>query len=123
MNELIKVTTSEGGKQVVSAKELYSFLELEKAHWKRWTNKNIVKNVYAVENTDWQGFTIEVNGNQTQDYVITLDFAKRLAMMARTEKGEAAREYFLACERKAANPVANLTRLDIARNLKQNVSN
>lgn len=35
------------------------------------------------------------------DFVLSLDFAKKLAMLARTDKGEAVRNYFLECERKA----------------------
>jgi len=101
MNELIKVTTSEGGRQVVSARELYDFLEMDKSQWKRWYAKNIVKNGFAAEKVDWVALDIMSNGNATKDFVITLDFAKRLAMMARSEKGEVVREYFLDCERKA----------------------
>ncbi|AMA50442.1 MULTISPECIES: antA/AntB antirepressor family protein [Flavobacterium] len=36
---------------------------------------------------------------RTKDFVLTLDFAKRLAMMCRTEQGERVRRYFLECER------------------------
>ena len=39
--ELIKVK-NENGKQLVSARELYDFLGLDKTHWKRWSDKNIV---------------------------------------------------------------------------------
>jgi paraquat-inducible protein B len=39
------------------------------------------------------------NGNETKDFSLTLDFAKRLAMMTRTEKGEQARQYFIECEK------------------------
>lgn len=41
------------------------------------------------------------NGNKITDYVLSIDFAKRIAMMARTEKGEEVRRYFLACEKLA----------------------
>lgn len=39
------------------------------------------------------------NGNETKDFALTIDFAKRLAMMAKTEKGEQARKYFIECEK------------------------
>lgn len=40
MNELIKVT-EKNGKQVVSAKELYIGLGLNKSQWSRWCKSNI----------------------------------------------------------------------------------
>jgi len=100
MEGLIKIEKSQGGKQVVSARELYDFLELDKSNWTRWSKKNIEDNPFSRENEDWAGFVIKTNGNETKDFSITIDFAKRLAMMARTEKGEAARNYFIECEKK-----------------------
>ena len=47
------------------------------------------------------GFAIVANGNESKDYAITLDFAKHLAMMAKTEKSYDYRNYFLECEKKA----------------------
>ena len=99
MKELIKVE-NKNGKQIVSCRDLYEGLELNKAHWKRWSVKNIIENEYFKEGEDWVGFTIMVNGNETQDFAITLEFAKHIAMMARTEKSHQYRNYFLECERK-----------------------
>ena len=98
MNELIKVE-NKNGKQIVSCRDLYEGLELNKAHWKRWSVKNIIENEYFKEGEDWVGFTIMVNGNETQDFAITLDFAKHIAMMARTEKSHQYRNYFIECEK------------------------
>lgn len=93
----------------VSAKTLYVFLELNAAAYARWTKKNIVNNVYAAEHEDWELFQPDVvnpsegvtAGRPTQDYILSIDFAKRLAMMSRSSKGEEARQYFLDCERRA----------------------
>lgn len=100
MEELIKVATDAQGNQVVSAKELHDFLGFDKSQWSRWAKKNIVDNLFAIENEDWVGFDIVSRGNKTKDYAISLDFSKRLSMMARTEKGEQARRYFIECEKK-----------------------
>lgn len=97
--QLIKVRT-ENGKQLVSAKELYDFLGLNSSQWKRWHKKNIEDNKFAREFEDWEGFDMMSNGNETKDFVITLEFAKGLSMMARTQKGEDARRYFVSCEKK-----------------------
>jgi len=97
MQELIKINSQN---KTVSARDLYDFLDFEKAHWSRWTKKNIEGNQFAIENQDWMGFTIEVNGNPTKDYALSIDFAKRIAMMSRSEKGEEIRSYFIECEEK-----------------------
>jgi phage anti-repressor protein len=88
--ELIKVTQNADGQSVVSARELYAFLGYDTVNWARWYPKNIVKNPYAVENEDWVGFFIMKNGNETKDFALSLDFAKRLAMRAQTDRGEQA---------------------------------
>ena len=46
------------------------------------------------------GFVIMTNGNETTDFAVTIDLAKKLAMQVRTEKGEMVRNYFLECEKR-----------------------
>lgn len=101
MENLITINTTQKGTTVVSARELYDGLGMDKSQWKRWYDKNIVKNTFVKENEDWMGFDTMSNGNPTKDFTITLDFAKRLAMLSRTEKGEEIRSYFIECEKKA----------------------
>lgn len=108
MQELIKVTHGAQGERVVSARSLYEFLGYDKSQWKRWYEKNIIKNTFAIENQDWEGFDIMSNGNETKDFALSLDFAKRLAQMARTEKGEEVRDYFIECERKLKQQQPNV---------------
>ena len=103
MNELLEVKTNKQGKQIVSARDLYLGLGLDKSNWKRWSSKNIKQNEFFKENIDWVGFVIMTNGNQTQDFAITIDFAKHIAMMARTEKSHEYRNYFIECERRLNN--------------------
>jgi anti-repressor protein len=98
MQELIKITEKKG-KKAVSARELYRFLYEDNGHYARWANASIAGNMFAVNGEDFEGFAIVANGNETIDYALTIDFAKRLSMMARSEKGEQARSYFLQCEK------------------------
>lgn len=103
----------------VTARTLYAFLRLNPAAYARWCKKNIVKNPYASEREDWENFQPDVEnrlethatGRPTQDFVLSLDFAKRLAMMARSEKGEEARQYFLACERAAQGQASTVPKV------------
>lgn len=98
MKHLIKITEQDG-KQAVSARELYQALGYDKSHWTRWYQKNIINNEFAIENSDYQTFAIMANGNETKDFALTIEFAKKLSMLARTEKGERVRDYFIKCEK------------------------
>lgn len=100
MNELIKISEKDG-KQIVSARELYKELELADGQFSRWAKSNIVENPYAIENEDWVGFDIDVEGNKTKDFALVISLAKKIAMMSKTEKGNKVRDYFLECEQKA----------------------
>ena len=99
MKELIKITTNDEGQQLVSARELYLGLGLDKSHWKRWSKQNIETNEFFKENVDWIGFATMANGNEINDYAITIEFAKHIAMMARTAKSHEYRNYFIECEK------------------------
>lgn len=101
MNELIRIQVKEDGSQVVSARELYEALGFDVKNWSRWSTKNIENNSFVVEGQDFEGVFIEKSGNNIKDFAITIDFAKRLSMMARTEKGEEVRNYFIECEKLA----------------------
>ena len=82
---------------------MYEGLGYDLSQWARWYKKNIETNQFAVENEDWIGFDImssSNNGIPTKDFILSIDFAKKLSMLARTEKGEQARKYFIECERK-----------------------
>ncbi|RXM75329.1 phage antirepressor Ant [Clostridium tetani] len=98
MSNLIKISNQDG-KQLVNAKELYLGLGLNKSQWSRWYPTNIEKNEFFKENIDWVGVRHNVEGNETMDFAITLEFAKHIAMMARTEKSHEYRNYFLKVEK------------------------
>ena len=90
--------------QAVDAKELYGKLGLNPAHWSRWHGMNIEQNPFATDGLDFIAFTIMVNGREFPNYLLSIDFAKKLAMQVKTDKGEQVRDYFLACERQAKQP-------------------
>jgi anti-repressor protein len=98
MNKLIKIQYLKG-KKAVSARELYDKLRFDSTHWVRWYKKNILKNPFAIEKEDWIGFAIEANGNEKQDFALSIRFAKKLSMLARTKEGEKVRDYFIEVEK------------------------
>lgn len=100
--ELIHIqqaTIGDGAVNAVNSRELYEVLGLAKGQYSRWAEKNIVEMYYV--NQDYIGVRHDVEGNEVCTYIVTLEVAKHLAMMARTEKGKQVRDYFLECERKA----------------------
>ena len=98
--ELIKVYQ---GRQAVSAKELYRELGYDQTHWGRWHKTNIVDSPFATEDVDYTILAMRAStplgGQVGQDFALSIDFAKKLAMQAKTERGERVRDYFIAMEK------------------------
>lgn len=111
MNELIKITTTEDGTRLVSARDLYLGLGLNKTQWSRWYQSNIEKNDFFKESIDFTGVRHYVEGNEIQDFAISIEFAKHIAMMARTEKSHEYRNYFIKCEEVAKDTTLNTSKL------------
>lgn len=96
--ELIKVNKENN---TVSARELHEFLEVE-TRFNDWFKRMI--SYGFEENSDFRAITqkrVTAQGNMTTyiDYEITIDMAKELSMIQRTEKGKQARQYFIQCEK------------------------
>lgn len=99
MNEIIKIQTSKGGKQVVSARELYEFLGIT-TDFTTWCKRMFEYGF--TENTDYALIKIGESNSQPlvkSDYILTVDCAKEISMLQRTDKGKEARLYFIACEK------------------------
>lgn len=92
-------------RQLVSARDLHKGLGL-KGRFSRWFKTN---SELFTENEDFYkctSSTVVNNGavRELDDYLLTIEMAKQLAMMARTEKSKLYREYFLDLERKWNSP-------------------
>ena len=115
MQELIKIETRTFGNgeiQTVSARELYLGLGLSASQWSRWSLENIERNEFFKQDIDFIQLDImssAQNPNPSKDYAISIDFAKHITMMARTEKAHDYRNYFLECERIAKEAKVPLT--------------
>lgn len=96
MNKLINIK-NENGIKSVSAKELYLGLGLNKTNWSRWYPTNITENDFFVQNVDWM---VARHNDEATDFIISIEFAKHIAMMARTEKSHEYRNYFISIETK-----------------------
>ena len=107
MEELIKVQVK-NDRQLVSARDLYKGLEI-KTRFSLWVKQNF--KVFE-EGQDFTSVvtTTEVQNNggtqrrELQDYLLTIDTAKELCMMSKTEKGKEVRKYFIQVEKDWNSP-------------------
>lgn len=118
MNGLIKVTTK-GDTQVVSARDLHRELKV-KTRFSLWVKQNFK---HFRESIDFTSVVVntEVQNNggiqirELQDYALSVEMAKHIAMMAGTEKGYEIRDYFIKVERAWNSPEMVMKRaLEIA---------
>lgn len=96
--ELIKITTNENGEQLVSGRELHEFLEVNEKYTD-WF-KRMVEYGFA-ENVDFIGLSEKsekLGGRPRTNHAMTLNMAKEVSMIQRTEKGKQARLYFIDVE-------------------------
>lgn len=114
MKELIKITKNEEGQQLVGARELYEFLEVTE-RFSNWFNRQLQYGF--VENEDFTGCKVfnTLAKQELQDYAITIDMAKEISMIQRTEKGKQARKYFIKCEEKLREELQNKKRFKLTR--------
>lgn len=103
-NKLIKVTVKDD-QQLVSARDLHKGLRLT-TRFSKWVSQNFKD---FDNGTDFMSVTTVTdmpNGGvkQIADYALTIDMAKQLCMMSRTELGKKYRRYFIELERKWNDP-------------------
>lgn len=116
MNELFNVTTN-GDKLTLSARELHKELNIA-GRFSRWFEQ--MSEYRFEENVDFtsvQNCTVVNNGatRELQDYRITLDMAKEIAMLQRNEKGKEIRRKLIELEKAWNSPEKVMARaLDIA---------
>lgn len=90
----------ENGKQTVSARELHEKLEVN-TQFKDWIKRMI--DYGFQEGVDYTVLRNErgVNGQfASTEYFISIDMAKEICMIQRSDKGKAFRQYFIECERR-----------------------
>lgn len=99
MNELI-LFDNENGEQFISARELHKALNI-KERFNAWFSR--FKDLF-VEGVDFTGVdkpTVVNNGATItiDDYQITVDMAKHIALMSKTESGKKVRQYLIDLEK------------------------
>jgi phage antirepressor protein len=102
MNELLKINTTDSERITVSARELHKALEVN-TDFNHWFTRMCE---YGFEyGKDFATFLSESTGGRpSQDAQITVDMAKEIAMLQRTEKGKEVRKYFIQVEKEWNSP-------------------
>lgn len=101
--ELIKIIEREG-RQLVSGRELHEFLEIRtkyKDWFRRMVEYGFEEEIDFIKVAQKRATNNLKNPVTTViDHAISIDMAKEISMIQRTEKGKIARQYFINCEKK-----------------------
>jgi anti-repressor protein len=115
MEKNLITITEQNGNKAVSARELHSFLEVN-SNFTTWA-----KRMFEYGFEEGKDYSLlSKNGKQTRgghneiDYALTLDTAKEISMLQRTEKGKQARQYFIELEKSLKNIIPELSRKQLA---------
>lgn len=107
MDELVPVQKQKDGSVVVSGRDLHDFLDVKTkyADWfKRMSEYGFDENVdFAVFLKNEKDDTAFGGSRKITDHVMTLDMAKEISMIQRTERGKQARQYFIEVEKRYKN--------------------
>lgn len=106
MSTVFNIQEKENGEIAVSGRELHGALEV-KTPYKKWFER--MSEYGFEENVDYstvgQNCPIANGGFQfVTDHALTLDTAKEIAMIQRSEKGKQARQYFIQVEKAWNSP-------------------
>ncbi|HDI0774860.1 TPA: phage antirepressor KilAC domain-containing protein [Staphylococcus aureus] len=106
IGEMFNIQEKENGEIAISGRELHQALEV-KTPYKKWFER--MSDYGFEENIDYVVTDIFVHnplgGRQNQtDHALTLDTAKEIAMIQRSEPGKRARQYFIQVEKAWNSP-------------------
>lgn len=108
MDALIKIDCENSDRPTVSGRELHKLLEVKTAY-KDWFPR--MCEYGFSEGIDFSSFLSESTGGRpSTDHQLTIDMAKELCMIQRTEKGKQCRQYFLEIEKQWNSPEAVMSR-------------
>lgn len=115
MNEIIKVNYENPNRPTVSGRGLHEGLEV-KTPYDKWFPR--MCEYGFTEDIDFSTKMSESTGGRpSTDHQLTIDMAKELCMLQRSDKGKEFRQYFIECEKAWNSPEAIMARaLQLANN-------
>lgn len=110
MNELIKINY-DSDRPTVLGRDLHKALGV-KTPYTQWFDR--MKEYGFAENIDYMSFSQfcekPLGGRPNTDHQLTIEMAKEICMIQRSEKGKQCRQYFIAVEEQFNNPQAIMAR-------------
>ncbi|PTE43394.1 phage antirepressor KilAC domain-containing protein [Staphylococcus equorum] len=119
ISQMFNIQEKENGEIAISGRELHKALNVKK-RFSEWAKTNLKHFKKDFDFTSVLTSTVVNNGaiRKLEDYALTLDVAKHIAMMSGTEKGFEARQYFIQIEKAWNSPEMIMQRaLKIANNI------
>ncbi|WNO28394.1 antirepressor [Corynebacterium phage PSonyx] len=107
MNTPLIPLADNNGVQAVMGRDLHQFLEV-KTPYDKWMPRMVEYGFVAGQDFSTK-MSESTGGRPSQDHIISLDMAKEISMIQRTDKGKKARQYFIECERQAKEKTNTLT--------------
>lgn len=101
MSDLIPMTQTPDGRQAVTGRALHEFLGV-RDRYNDWFPRMVAYGFTAGQDfTEISVQSPNPRGGMRMDHILTLDMAKELSMIQRTDRGRQARQYFIDCEKRA----------------------
>ena len=108
MNDLAIRVNYDSDRPTVLGRELHEFLGVE-TEYRHWFPR--MCEYGFTEGSDFRSFLTESTGGRPAgDHQLTLEMAKELCMLQRTERGKQCRQYFIELERQWNTPEAVMSR-------------
>lgn len=107
-DEILPVYESSTGERVVDARELHDYLMVS-TRFNDWINRHI-ENYGFVDNEDFYSYLSKTKGRPSNEFLLTIDTAKEIAMVQNNEVGRVVRKYFIKIEKqnKQTQPMTQL---------------
>jgi phage anti-repressor protein len=93
----------------VSARDLYLDLGMDGSNWAKWSRINIAENIFFSLGVDFIELVPSTSSpNPAKEYAVSIEMAKHLAMMAKTQRAHDYRNYFIECEKIAKGEASKI---------------
>ena len=110
--QLIPLTENDGVSAVMG-RDLHKFLEVGKDYSTWFKDMAEYGFVAGQDFSPISGNTSPAGGRPRIEHIVSLDMAKEISMIQRTDKGKQARQYFIECEKRANQTPAVMSRLEL----------